>query len=545
MSERTDAAARGAEAPAKGGAKAARRPPESWLRENLEAVTVAVVMALLIRHFCVEAFRIPTSSMEPTLYGNRNRGGAPRSWLGTVWDDLRWVLGRGGAPSPSGDRILVNKFRYRFCEPRRWDVVVFRYPLNRDKNYIKRIVGLPGEAFDIAGGEIWADGRIARKPARVQDGIWHEAWSLADEAARLAHGDRFEQDLRDPLDPFHGDLLGTRRRGADPVRSLGCRTESSVWRLEQGRLRADARNESGVAWLELPTRSLSGSRIAEDDQGHEIGDVKLRARLRGAAAPGLPGSAPGALRVRVGPGERRFEVRLPFGDAGAAPSTGSGQGETIVTREDGDATVEAARARATLPAGRELDLEVSHADAAVEVRVDGAVLLRHEYEPAFARDRSPREGIPDLGVEGTVLEIVSLTLARDLHYLRDSDGVPDESGPLAIPAGHYVMCGDNGTHSKDSRLWRRIVLTRRDGTRVTGDGDASARGDDGEPQLIRDEDRGQVILVDDTGFRHVLRREDLLEMQGETRAAPLVPAENIVGEAFFVFWPLSRWRFVR
>ncbi|MCI0339662.1 MAG: signal peptidase I [Planctomycetales bacterium] len=532
-----------AEAPAGAGAKAGRRPPESWLRENLEAVTVAVVMALLIRHFCVEAFRIPTSSMEPTLYGNRSRPGPPRSWLGTVWDDLRFVFSRGGVPSPSGDRILVNKFRYRFREPRRWDVVVFRYPLNRDKNYIKRIVGLPGEALDIAGGEIWANGRVARKPARVQDGVWHETWRLAEEAARAARGERFEEDLGsalDPLSPLHGDLLGTRRRPADPIRALGCRTESEAWRLEQGTLRADVRSERGVAWIELPThslvrRTLSGSPapVARDDQGDEIGDVRLRARVRGATASG----APGALRIRIGPGERRFEVRLPIGD--------SDGGETVVTREghgEGEAAVEVARARGSLAAGREVALEVSHADAAVEVRVDGAVVLRHEYEPPLARDFVVREGVPDLGAEGAVVEVASLDLARDLHYLRD--GVLDGSGPLAIPAGHYVMCGDNGTHSKDSRLWRRIVLRKRDGTRVTGDGDTSARGDDGEPQLIRDEERGRIILVDDTGFRHTLRREDLLDSDGETTPAPFVAAENIVGEAFFVFWPLSRWRFV-
>ncbi|MFM8709138.1 MAG: signal peptidase I [Planctomycetia bacterium] len=74
----------------------------------------------------------------------------------------RLVQGVGGRlrydpryPSFSGDRILVNKFAYDFTEPKRWDVVVFKYPEEAKTNYIKRLVGLPGETVSIAGGDIW------------------------------------------------------------------------------------------------------------------------------------------------------------------------------------------------------------------------------------------------------------------------------------------------------------------------------------------------------------------------------------------------------
>ena len=73
-------------------------------------------------------------------------------------------------PSFSGDRILVNKFAYDFSEPARWDVVVFKYPEDAKTNYIKRLVGLPGETISIAGGDIWTSRgggppEIARKPS--------------------------------------------------------------------------------------------------------------------------------------------------------------------------------------------------------------------------------------------------------------------------------------------------------------------------------------------------------------------------------------------
>lgn len=72
-------------------------------------------------------------------------------------------------PSFNGDRILVTKFAYEFSDPRRWDVVVFKYPEDAKTNYIKRLVGLPGETISIAGGDIWTHQgaeapRIARKP---------------------------------------------------------------------------------------------------------------------------------------------------------------------------------------------------------------------------------------------------------------------------------------------------------------------------------------------------------------------------------------------
>ncbi len=78
-------------------------------------------------------------------------------------------------PSYNGDRILVGKFAYEASDPQRWDVVVFKYPGDAPTNFIKRLVGLPGETIRIQNGDIWvlsADDKlhgrnafhIARKP---------------------------------------------------------------------------------------------------------------------------------------------------------------------------------------------------------------------------------------------------------------------------------------------------------------------------------------------------------------------------------------------
>jgi signal peptidase I len=102
---------------------------KSLVREYAEAAVIAVLLALFIRAFVVQAFKIPSGSMEPTLL--------------------------------VGDHILVNKFIYGIKvpfinkkiipikEPKRGDIIVFIYPLDRKKDFIKRVIGLPGEQIKV------------------------------------------------------------------------------------------------------------------------------------------------------------------------------------------------------------------------------------------------------------------------------------------------------------------------------------------------------------------------------------------------------------
>ncbi|MBU0758976.1 MAG: signal peptidase I [Candidatus Omnitrophica bacterium] len=92
------------------------------MKEWVEPVIIAVVLALIIRTFVVQAFKIPTGSMRPSLI--------------------------------EGDRILVNKFIYKFKEPARGDVIVFVSPEDKKKDFIKRLVGLSGEEIEISNGTV-------------------------------------------------------------------------------------------------------------------------------------------------------------------------------------------------------------------------------------------------------------------------------------------------------------------------------------------------------------------------------------------------------
>ena len=166
-------------------------------RETIEQLSMAVVLAFLFRAFLAEAFIIPTGSMAPTLMGRhvdlvcpqcgyRYEAGAsgeepqdpnslPESPVATVCQNCRYFYRLDPRQdkahrSYSGDRILVSKLSYEFREPKRWDVIVFKFPDDAKQNYIKRLIGLPGEWITIFAGDIYTgktpDGpsQIARKP---------------------------------------------------------------------------------------------------------------------------------------------------------------------------------------------------------------------------------------------------------------------------------------------------------------------------------------------------------------------------------------------
>lgn len=191
------------------GSSSARAPAplttSAAIRETIESVVIAFVLAFLFRTFEAEAFVIPTGSMAPTLMGQHKDLVCPECGhpfrvsassevqqetnrpTGMVVEqgtcpmcrfdvDLRKdrPLEKGEErqyyPSYKGDRILVGKSAYEFQDPDRWDVAVFHWPGGAEVNFIKRLVGLPHETVRIERGDIWVrpDGgegfSIARKP---------------------------------------------------------------------------------------------------------------------------------------------------------------------------------------------------------------------------------------------------------------------------------------------------------------------------------------------------------------------------------------------
>lgn len=93
--------------------------------EYAKAIVAGLIVALLIITFVVQGFYIPTGSMRPTL--------------------------------EVGDRILVNKFIYRFKDPERSEIIVFRYPIEPRRKFIKRVIGIGGDTVEIIGGQVFVN----------------------------------------------------------------------------------------------------------------------------------------------------------------------------------------------------------------------------------------------------------------------------------------------------------------------------------------------------------------------------------------------------
>ena len=106
--------------------------PIAWLREAVETLGWALVLALLLRTFVIQAFWIPSGSMLPTLL--------------------------------EGDRVLVCKFEYLIRSPRRGDIFVFKYPMDTKVDYVKRLIALPGDKFEIRQGVVWINDKEVTEP---------------------------------------------------------------------------------------------------------------------------------------------------------------------------------------------------------------------------------------------------------------------------------------------------------------------------------------------------------------------------------------------
>ena len=113
---------------------------KSGLRENVEAILVAIVLALFIRTFVIQAFKIPSGSMKETLL--------------------------------IGDHILVNKFIYGvklpflqttivpITNPKHGDIVVFKFPEDPSKDFIKRVIGVAGDVVEVRDKKVYVNSKL-------------------------------------------------------------------------------------------------------------------------------------------------------------------------------------------------------------------------------------------------------------------------------------------------------------------------------------------------------------------------------------------------
>ena len=471
------------------------RSPLVGGRETIESIVVAFTLALLFRAFEAEAFVIPTGSMAPTLMGRHKdlacsscgavfQVGASQEWdeaagrlrpdrivpaarCFNCGNDMPLALRPGQPdaryPSFNGDRILVDKFVYDYSDPERWDVVVFKYPEDAKTNYIKRLVGLPGETVVITGGDIWTargDGppTIARKPPermlamlqcvsdsrRVSPELTKAGWPRAwvDWSAAASGGCRWtsDDDGRSFTASCADGVATLRYRHLVPafdawrtIRSGGTPTPPSAPTLV----------DDFQPYNTQPTRL------------HAVGDLAVECRLETRSDTGRIAfdlvEAKARHRLEVDLADGRATVAVPGGDAAATAATpirGRGSWTVLFANVDDELSL--------FVDGRRIAFDRSTAWAR-PLPTEAPALMTEATEPGStaASDLAPA----GITVDHADVRVADLRLLRDIFYIAavDVEGngrvIEDDALEFPLGDGQYLMLGDNSAASKDSRLW--------------------------------------------------------------------------------------------
>ena len=488
-------------------------------REVFETVVFVVILVLLLKLFVAEAFVIPTGSMASTLYGDQFTAECPEcahkfAVSASVAEgrriEAKTVICQncGHRYSPnnardwnSGDRVLVAKYDYHIAPPKRFDVPVFKYPkapFHKTEltamNYIKRLIGLPGETIAIYQGDLYRTDKLTYanepRPADPND-LWQPEYMYSNRIHNSKGGNeaygafvdgQFEMIRKQP-----DEILAVRRLVFDldqQPKNLSGKLKTR-WHTPEG---------EGAGWTMLP----NGFQHAGDTPGW----VTYHHLQAGWEKDGQP-TQPSLIRDNLGYNLDLFregtswvpdltvECDAEFKDAGARVTLeltkagvryqaifGDGMCKLFILKS---ANPESLRENATpellaelpakISAGRH-SLRFANVDSRLSVWVNNRPLAfgdKGNYEPpnrsVFAETAMDSAAPASIGATGNVV-CTKVKLHRDVFYTCYEGGNNSSCGlqTYYVQPGHYLCLGDNSNSSSDGRDWglvpQRLMLGR-------------------------------------------------------------------------------------
>ena len=342
-------------------------------------------------------------------------------------------------PVANGDRILVLKCIYQFFEPKRWDVVVFKNPPDPTINYIKRLIGRPGEKIQIIDGDIYIDDQIARKPPKVQNELWMPVY----------HNDY------QPVRPEKGAFKD--RIWRQPFRNVG----DSQWittdkdNPTQFRLNSPAGQIHSLVY-ETTIGNSFRTTYAYNDVDY-YGNMPYCSDLM-ARFDCLAGSLEGSIGIALSKYETTYRAEVDL-DAGTL---------VVTKQEEGREAIELATVPIEPPeTDRPTHVKFAHVDRQLLFEYNGT-----NWTHDLGRDLDDvglirKDVEPKVEIFGSgSLTLSHVAIFRDTHYTELRYGNSGEYGratkdAFVLEEDQFFVLGDNSPNSEDCRWWDRAGLANR------------------------------------------------------------------------------------
>ncbi|MCP4456396.1 MAG: signal peptidase I [Planctomycetes bacterium] len=436
------------------------------IANTFEWLITAFILAFVFRAFVMEAFRIPTGSMADTLHGahfrlrcpqcnfKHHRGFTPQryrmpadmvpsfkvSLYATKCPSCGWVeQNQSHRPVKhtveNGDRILVLKCQYQFSDPRRYDVIVFKNPLNPTENYIKRLIGLPGDKIEIVDGDVFINDHIARKPAMVQKEHWmpvyNNDYQPLDSEAKRYNGHAW-------VNPFTYQSTPWQIKDHDPTRFH----LDTVAADQDSLLTYDAPSANDFRVTYAYNHALSYQKMPT------CSDIKVEGNIQSHSQAGRFGARLSKFGVAY-KGWIDFEGKMVISSKGL----------------EGDLTVLAQKEISIGDPGSIKSLKFANVDRTLVLEY-GTHTLTHDLGAALKDIEYNREYGPEVAFFGAgQMTLAHLAVFRDTYYTARSGSARKaravEGRPFQLNEDEFFVLGDNSPNSEDGRWWSEPDMVTR------------------------------------------------------------------------------------